>query len=79
MNTTRTRSHPRPPIQFRLIDVESETGHDGGVRDSRSLTLERPLRLGHIRRRTPRHPASVSSSSRSMSWAAATAPPRLCL
>jgi hypothetical protein len=79
MSTTQTRSYPPPPIQFLLIDVESETGRDAGARDSLSLTLEGPMRLARIWRRTPRHSASVTSSPRSMSWATATTPPRLCL
>jgi hypothetical protein len=79
MSTTQTRSYPPPPIQFLLIDVESETGHDAGAGDSLSLTLEGPMRLARIWRQTPRHSASVTSSPRSMSWATATTPPRLCL
>jgi hypothetical protein len=77
--TTLTHSNPPPPIQFLLIDVESETRHVGGTGDSPSLALERPYRLAGIRRRSQRYSAPATGSSGSISWATATTPPRMCL
>jgi hypothetical protein len=79
MNATQTRTDPPAAIPFFRIDVESESGHDAPAHDSRLLTLERPHLLARVRRRTPRHSAPATRSSASISWATATAPPRMCL
>jgi hypothetical protein len=79
MNATQVRSKPQPLTQFVPIVVESETGNDARAYDSRLVKLERPHRLARIRRRASRHTALATRSAASISWATATAPPRMCL